>query len=92
VPGVLIFATIRILCEADTSLGSAIVNGLLAWAAILGGSTVLFTGLPAALAMFIPDRADTLSKRLNRWLGIGFILGMGGGLLMFFVFIAKVAS
>jgi hypothetical protein len=59
VPGVLIFATIRILCEADTSLGSAIVNGLLAWAAILGGSTVLFTGLPAALAMFIPDRADT---------------------------------
>ena len=88
----LIPATIRILCEADTSLGSAIVNGLLAWAATLGGCTVLFTGLPAALAMFIPARADTLSKRLNRWLGVGFILGMSGGLLMFFVFIAKVTS
>jgi hypothetical protein len=85
-------ATIRVLCEADPSLGTAIVNGLLAWAATLGGCTVLFTGLPAAVAMFIPARGDTLSKRLNRWLGVGFILGMSGGLLMFFVFIARVAS
>jgi hypothetical protein len=85
-------ATIRVLCETNPSLGTAIVNGLLAWAAMLGGFTVLFTGLPAAVAMFIPARADTLSKRLNRWLGVGFILGMSGGLLMFFVFIARVAS
>jgi hypothetical protein len=51
-----------------------------------------FTGLPAALAMFIPDKAATLSKQLNRWVGVGFILGMSGGLLMFFVFIARVNS
>ena len=85
-------ATIRFLCEANPSLGTAIVNGVLAWAATLGGFTVFFTGLPAVLAIFIPDKADTLSKQLNRWLGVGFILGMGGGLLMFFVFIARVAS
>jgi hypothetical protein len=35
-------ATIRILCEADTSLGSAIVNGLLAWAGFLAGMAVGF--------------------------------------------------
>jgi hypothetical protein len=85
-------ATIRILCEADNSLGSAIVNGLLAWAGFLGGCTVLFTGLPAAVAMILPDRAETLSKRLDRWLAVGFILGMSGGLLMFFVFVARIAS
>jgi hypothetical protein len=88
-------ATIRILCEADTSLGSAVVNGLLAWATIKAhppGCTVLFTGLPAAVAMILPDRAETLSKRLDRWLAVGFILGMSGGLLMFFVFVARIAS
>jgi hypothetical protein len=35
---------------------------------------VLFTGLPAALAMLIPARADTLSRRLNRWLGVGCLI------------------
>jgi hypothetical protein len=85
-------ATIRILCEANPSLGTAVVNGLLAWAGFLGGCTVLFTGLPAAVAMILPDRAETLSKRLDRWLAVGFILGMSGGLLMFFVFVARVAS
>jgi len=85
-------AIIRIFCEANPSLGTAVVNGLLAWAGVLGGCTVLFSGLPAAVALFIPDRAKTLSKRLDRWLGVGFILGMSGGLLMFIVFIARVVS
>lgn len=85
-------AAIRILCEADTSLGSAIVNGLLAWAAALGGCTVLFTGLPAAVALFIPSRPDSLTRRINQGLGYGFLAGMASGLLLLFVFIAKVVS
>jgi MFS superfamily sulfate permease-like transporter len=88
----LIPATIRILCEADTSLGSAIVNGLLAWAAMLGGCTVFCSGLPAAVAVFIPSRPESLSKRINRWLGYGFLLGMFLGVLLFFVFVARLAS
>ena len=85
-------ATIRILCEANSSLGTSLVNGLLAWAAVLGGRTVFCSGLPAAVAVFIPGRPDALSRRINRWLGYGFIIGMPLGLLMFFVFIAKIAS
>jgi hypothetical protein len=88
----LIGATIRILCEADTSLGTSIIDGLLAWAAVLGGCTVFCSGLPAAVAVFIPSRPDTLSRRINRWLGYGFIVGMPLGLLMCIVFIARIAS
>ena len=41
-------AVIHVLCEANPSLGTSVVNGLLAWATVLGGFTVLFSGLPAA--------------------------------------------
>ena len=85
-------ATIRILCEANPSLGTAAVNGLLAWAAVLGGCTVFCSGLPAAVAVFIPGRPDALSRRINRWLGYGFIVGMPLGFLMCIVFVAKIAS
>ena len=85
-------ATIRILCEADTLLGSAIVDGLLAWAGFLGGLTVLFSGLPAAVALFIPSRPDLLVRRINQGLGYGFLLGMLLGPLMLFVFVAKIVS
>jgi hypothetical protein len=44
-------AVIRILCEADPSLGTAVVNGLLAWSGVLGGCTIVFSGLPAAAAL-----------------------------------------
>ncbi len=87
---VLIAAVIHVFCEADPSLGTAIVNGLLAWATVLGGCTVLFSGLPATVALFIPSRPASLARRINQGLGIGLLAGMGGGLLMFFVFIAKV--
>jgi hypothetical protein len=87
-----ISATIRILCETNPSLGTSVVNGLLAGVAVLGGCTVFCSGLPAAVAVFIPGRPDALSKRINRWLGIGFLLGIPLGFLMFFVFIAKVVS
>jgi hypothetical protein len=88
----LIGATIRILCEAGTSMGSAIINGLLAWAGVLGGFTVLFSGLPAAVALFIPSRPDSLARRINQGLGYGFLLGMLLGPLMLFVFIARIVS
>ncbi len=85
-------ATIRILCETDPSLGTSVVDGLLAWVAVLGGCTVFCSGLPAAVAVFIPGRPDALSRRINRWLGIGFLVGIPLGFLTFFVFIAKIAS
>lgn len=85
-------AVIHILCEANPSLGTALVNGLLAWAGVLGGCTVLCSGAPAAVALFIPSRPDSLSQRINQGLGYGFLLGMAVGLMLFFVFIAKVAS
>jgi hypothetical protein len=85
-------AVIRVLCEANPSLGTAVVNGLLAWAGVLGGSTVFFSGLPAAIALRVPSRPESLSRRINQGLGFGFVVGMGGGVLLFFVFIARVVS
>ena len=85
-------ATIHILCEANPSLGTAVVNGLLAWAGVLGGCTVFCSGLPAAVAVFIPGRPQSLSRRINRWLGIGFLAGMLIGPLVFFVFVARIVS
>ena len=87
-----VIAVIRILCEDNPSLGTAIVNGLLAWAGVLGGCTMLCSGAPAAVALFIPSRPDSLSRRINQGLGYGFLVGMAGGLLLFFVFVARVAS
>jgi hypothetical protein len=84
-------AVIRILCEANPSLGTAVVSGMLAWAGALGGCTVFFSGLPAAVALVIPSRPESLSRRINKGLGLGFLAGMGVGLLLFFVFVARVA-
>ena len=69
-------AVIRILCEADRSLGTAVVNGVLAWASVLGGFTVFFSALPAMVALFIPSRPDALARRINRGLGLGLLAGM----------------
>jgi hypothetical protein len=88
-----VIATIRVFCEgSNPSLGTVLVNGLLAWAGILGGCTVFFSGLPAAVALFIPSRPASLVRRINWGLRIGFTLGMAGGLLMFFVFVARIVS
>lgn len=92
VPGMSAIAVIHILCEGNPSLGTAVVNGLLAWASWLGACTVFFSGLPAAVALFIPSRPDALARRINRGLGIGLVAGMGGGPLMCFVFIDRVVS
>ncbi len=85
-------AVIRILCEANPSLGTAVVNGLLAWAGVLGGCTVFFSGLPVAVALLIPSRPDSLARRINQGLGIGFTLGMLFGPLLLFVFVDRIVS
>jgi hypothetical protein len=85
-------ATIRVFCGADPSLATSIVNGLLAWAAMLGGFTVFFSGLPAAVALFIPSRPESLSRRINSGLGVGLLAGMSFGALMLIVFVAKIAT
>jgi hypothetical protein len=85
-------ATIRILCEANPSLGTAIVNGLLAWATILGGGTALGAGVPAALFALDTTRADLRADLINRCMGVGFIAGAALGMLLFFVFVARVVS
>lgn len=89
----LITAAIRILCEGtNPSLGTAVVNGLLAWAGALGGCTVFFSGLPAAVALFIPSRPRSLARRIDEGLGRGFLAGMLFGSMLFFVFAAKVVT
>jgi len=90
--GVLVIATIHILCEDNPSLGTAIVNGLLAWATVLGGVTAFCSGLPAALFALDTTPAHVRADMINRGLGIGFRGGMFLGLLTFFVFIARLAS
>ena len=85
-------AVIRILCEADPSLGTAVVNGLLAWATALGGLTAFCSGLPAALFALDTTAANVRADMINRGLGVGFRLGMCGGVLMFFVFAARLVS
>jgi hypothetical protein len=90
VPGM--SAVIRILCESNPSLSTAVVNGLLAWGGVLGAGAAFFSGLPAATALFIPSRPDTLARRINEGLGIGFLVGMLLGPLTLFVFIARIAS
>ncbi|HWY18327.1 MAG TPA: hypothetical protein VNY27_06410 [Solirubrobacteraceae bacterium] len=85
-------AIIRVLCETNPSLGTAVVNGLLAWGTVLGASTAFFSGLPAALFA-----RDTISARvradlINRGMGIGFRVGMLVGPLTLFVFVARIVS
>lgn len=87
-----LIGAIRILCETDPSFGTTVVNGLLGSIAVLGGVTVFCSGVPAAVAVFIPSRPNSLERRINRWQGYGFIAGVPAGLLTFFVFIARVVS
>jgi hypothetical protein len=88
----LVAATIHILCEDNPSLGTAIVNGLLAWATVLGGFTAFCAGLPAALFALDTTPAQVRADLINRGLGFGFGVGMLLGPLMLFVFVARIAS
>jgi hypothetical protein len=85
-------ATIRVFCGGNPSFGTAVVNGLLAWAAFLGASTAFWSAVPAAVALFIPSRPESLSRRINRGLGQGLLVGMLFGALLFFVCVARIVS
>ncbi len=87
-----ITATIHVLCETSPSLGTALVNGVLAWTTVLGGGTALGAGLPAALVALDTTHADLRADLINRGMGVGFMLGMAFGALLFFVFIARLVS
>ena len=85
-------ATIRVFCETNSSLGTAFVNGLLAWATMLGGGTALGGGLLAALFAFDSTKAHVRADLINRGMGFGFILGATAGALTFIVFAARLIS
>jgi hypothetical protein len=85
-------ATIHVLCEGNPSLGTAFVNGLLAWATALGGGTALGAGVPAALFALDATRADLRADLINRGIGVGFLAGAALGFLMFILFVARLVS
>lgn len=85
-------AIIRVLCETDPSLGTAVIDGVLAWGTILGASTAFFSGLPAALFARDTTPAHVRADLINRGMGIGFRVGMLAGPLTLFVFIARIVS
>jgi hypothetical protein len=85
-------ATIRVLCETNPSLGSTIVNGLLAWATLLGGATAFGSGLPAALFALDTTSAPVRADLINRGLGLGFRVGMFIGPLILVLFVARLVS
>jgi hypothetical protein len=85
-------ATIHVFCESNPSLGSAVVNGLLAWATVLGGGTTFGAGLMAALLALDATRAEVRADLINRGMGAGFMFGMAFGALLFFVFVARLVS
>jgi hypothetical protein len=85
-------ATIHVLCEGNPSLGSTVVNGLLAWATVLGGFTAFGSGLMAALLALDSTRAELRADLINRGLGVGFAIGMALGFLMFVLFAANLIS
>jgi hypothetical protein len=85
-------ATIHVLCEGNPSLGTAFVNGLLAWATLVGGGTAFGAGLMAALFALDSTRAELRADLINRGLGAGFALGMALGFLIFILFVAKLVS
>jgi hypothetical protein len=88
----LITAVIHVFCETNPSLGTAVVNGLLGWATVLGACTAFFSGLPAALFARDATPAHVRADLINRGMGIGFRVGMFAGPLTFFVFIARLVS
>ena len=87
-----VIATIHVFCKSNPSLGTAVVNGLLAWATMLGGGTALGAGLLAALMALDATRAEVRADLINRGMGFGFIFGAAGGFLTFIVFATRIVS
>jgi len=70
-------ATIHVLCETSVSLGTSVIDGLIAWATILSAGTAFGAGLPAAMLLFDDTvRAKERADQINRGIGVGFIVGV----------------
>jgi hypothetical protein len=87
-----VVSVIHILCETRPSLGTAVVNGVLALATMLGGGAACGAGLLAAVLVLDETRAEERTDLINHGMGIGFLVGAALGLLTLFVFIARVVS
>lgn len=85
-------AVIRLLCEASQSFATSLVNGLLASATTLAGFVAFWSGLPAAVSLFLTVKPEMRSDAISKGMGVGFILGIGAATLTLFVFIARLAS
>ncbi len=85
-------AAIHVLCETSPSLGTSVVNGLLAGATVLGGFTAFGSGLLAAISMFVPARPQARTNAINLGLAWGFVGGIALGSLTLFVFIARIVT
>jgi len=85
-------ATIHVFCETSSSLGKAVINGLLAWATVLSGGTAFGAGVIAAMLALDMTRPDIRADLINRGIGAGFVFGMAFGFLTFVVFAARLVS
>jgi hypothetical protein len=85
-------AVIRILCEHNPSFGMSVVNGVLAWATVLGGFTAFCSGALASLLASDTTPADVRADLINRGLGVGYRWGMAAGGLIFVLFVARIVS
>jgi hypothetical protein len=87
-----VLATIHILCETDPSQVTAVVNGVIAGATMLGGGTAFGAGLAASGLAFTAANPSVRADHINRGLGAGFLFGVPWGLLMLIVFSARLVT
>jgi hypothetical protein len=82
-----------VICKSHPSSVEAVLNGLIAWAGVLGGCTAVGSGLPAAsLAFSARARPEMRADTINRGLGYGFLLGIAAGLLVFICYASKLVT
>jgi hypothetical protein len=83
--------TVHVICSS-TGSADAVVHGLLALGAFLALGMALGSGIPAAATFSSRMNASERADSINRGLGIGFLMGIGPGVLLFVLFAAKVVS
>jgi hypothetical protein len=87
-----VLAAIHILCEANPSPATAVVNGVIAGSTMLGAGTAFGGGLAAAGLAFSAAAPEVRADHINRGLGAGFLIGSALGLLMLIVFSGRVVT
>jgi MFS family permease len=85
-------AVVHLLCQANPSFATAVVNGLLAAATALGGCVAFGSGALAAISLFPPAKPWRRTNAISMGMGWGFMLGMVAGPLTLFVFVDRLVS